>query len=129
MSISKKWLAVIPVAALALAACGDGTGSEGRETGDDGATTTASADEAEVVLAGISFEPSEITVDPGTTITFVHEDGGIPHTVTADDGSFDSGQIADGDSFTVTVEQAGEIPFFCEIHPGQMQGTIRVTEG
>ena len=125
MKISKKWLAVI--LALVVVACGDGSTSPGTEAG--AATTGAPADGPEVVLSDISFEPSEITVDPGTTITFVHEDGGIPHTVTADDGSFDSGQMSDGDAFTVTVEEAGEIPFFCEIHPGQMQGTIRVTEG
>lgn len=125
MKISKKWLAVI--LALVVVACGDGSTSPGTE--DGAATTGAPADGPEVVLSDIAFEPSEITVDPGTTITFVHEDGGIPHTVTADDGSFDSGQISDGDSFTVTVDEAGEIPFFCEIHPGQMQGTIRVTEG
>lgn len=125
MRISKTWLAVI--VALVVVACGDGSTSPGTE---DGATTTgAPGGGPEVVLSDITFEPSEITVEPGTTITFVHEDGGIPHTVTADDGSFDSGQMADGDSFTVTVEEAGEIPFFCEIHPDQMQGTIQVTEG
>lgn len=107
---------------MVVAACGDGATSP-----DTDATTAAPTDGPEVVLSDISFEPSEITVDPGTTITFVHEDGGIPHTVTADDGSFDSGQIADGDAFTVTVEESGEIPFFCEIHP-QMQGIIEVTE-
>lgn len=127
MSISKKWLALISALALAVAACGDGATSP---DADDGATTTAAPTEgAEVVLSDIAFEPSEITVEPGTTITFVHEDGGIPHTVTAEEGSFDSGQMADGDTFTVTVDQAGEIPFFCEIHPDQMQGTIQVTEG
>ena len=125
MKISKKWFAV--TLTLIVVACGDGSTTPGAEGG--AVTTGAQADGPEVVLSDISFEPSEITVDLGTTITFVHEDGGIPHTVTADDGSFDSGQIADGDSFTVTVEQAGEIPFFCEIHPDQMQGTIRVTEG
>lgn len=127
MSISNKWMALIPALALAVAACGDGATSP---DADGGATTTAAPTEgAEVALADISFEPSQITVEPGTTITFVHEDGGIPHTVTADDGSFDSGQMADGDSFTVTVDEAGEIPFFCEIHPDQMQGTIEVVEG
>lgn len=125
MKIWSKLLAL--VLALVVVACGDGTTSPDT---DDGATTTAApTDGPEVVLSDISFEPNEITVDPGTTITFVHEDGGIPHTVTADDGSFDSGQIADGDVFTVTVDEAGEIPFFCEIHPGQMQGTIQVTDG
>lgn len=124
MKISSRWSALI--LALVVVACGDSSTSPGAEAG---ATTAAPADGPEVVLSDISFEPNEITVDPGTTITFVHEDGGIPHTVTADDGSFDSGQIADGDVFNVTVEEAGEIPFFCEIHPGQMQGTIQVTEG
>lgn len=124
---TKHIVAMLSIVALILAACeGSDTASDG---GDDTTTTGASGDGVEVVLSDIAFDPSEIEVEPGTTITFVHEDGGIPHTVTAEDGSFDSGQIADGDQFEVTVQETGEIPFFCEIHPTSMQGTIQVSEG
>lgn len=122
-----KLLAMISIVALVLAACG-GTDTA-TDDGDATTTTAAAGDGPEVVLSDIAFEPSEIEVEPGTTITFTHEDGGIPHTVTAEDGSFDSGQMGDGDQFTVTVEESGEIPFFCEIHPSQMQGTITVSDG
>ncbi len=56
----------------------------------------------------------------------------FPHTVTADDGSFDSGTLNGGQSFSYTFEQPGEYPYYCALHgaPGGvgMAGTVTVTE-
>lgn len=90
---------------------------------------TTAGDGPTVVLAEIEFQPDRIAVAPGTTISFVHEDGGTPHTVTARDGSFESGQLEQGQVFTVTVEEAGEIPFYCQVHPDRMQGVIEISDG
>jgi plastocyanin len=51
---------------------------------------------------------------------------GMQHTVTADDGSFDSGPIAQGETFSQVFNAAGSVGYHCEIHP-QMTGTIIVT--
>jgi plastocyanin len=80
------------------------------------------------------FDPDELTVAAGTTL-LVANVGGKPHTLTADDGSFDTGIIdpgAEGGRFagknaSVTLNQAGTFKFHCEIHPAAMKGTVTVT--
>ena len=82
----------------------------------------------------LRFDPDELTVAAGTTL-LVANVGGKPHTLTADDGSFDTGIIepgAEGGRFagknaSVTLNQAGTFKFHCEIHPAAMKGTITVT--
>jgi len=52
-------------------------------------------------------------------------EGDEPHTVTADDGQFDSGTLNPGESFMVTFEGSGTLSYYCEIHPS-MVGSITV---
>jgi len=89
----------------------------------------AAAQEARVAALDDTFQPSGPQVPLGTTVTFVNE-GGNPHTVTADDGSFDSGNLTPGASFSVTFDEPGRRPFFCSYHgaPGGfgMAGTVLV---
>ena len=73
-----------------------------------------------------AFQPASLTVGAGTRVTFVNA-GKAPHTLTARDGSFDSGTIAAGGSWTRTFGTAGTFPFLCAIHP-QMVGTVLVTD-
>ncbi len=89
----------------------------------------AAAQETRVAALDDFFEPSGPRVPLGAAVTFVNE-GDNPHTVTADDGSFDSGNLGPGDRFTVTFDEPGRRPFFCEYHgsPGGfgMAGTVLV---
>ena len=52
--------------------------------------------------------------------------GGAPHTFSSADGGFDSQSLAAGESTTITIEATGTFDYQCNIHPGQMQGTIEV---
>ncbi len=55
--------------------------------------------------------------------------GNDPHTVTADDSSFDSGEMRSGDRFAVTYDAAGTFGYYCAYHgaPGvAMFGTVIV---
>ena len=52
------------------------------------------------------FEPARLSVAPGTTVVWVNR-GAHPHTVTAFDGSFDSGVLMPGDAFAVTFGRIG----------------------
>ena len=61
----------------------------------------------------------------GTTVTWTNDDPGIMHTVTAADGSFDSGMLATGDTFSYTFDQPGDFDYFCAPHPW-MRGRISV---
>ena len=82
----------------------------------------------------LRFDPTELEVAAGTTL-LVANVGGKPHTLTADDGSFDTGLIepgAQGGRFagqnaSVTLNQAGTFKFHCEVHPAAMKGTVTVT--
>ncbi len=57
-------------------------------------------------MKGIRFQPAQLTVRVGEAVTFKNEDI-VAHTVTADDGSFDSGLIQPGDTWKMTVQKDG----------------------
>ena len=78
----------------------------------------------EVGIHDFAFEPADMSVAVGTTVTWSNE-GPSDHTVTADDGSFDSGTVTAGSSFANTFDTAGTFTYHCSIHP-QMTGTITV---
>lgn len=88
---------------------------------------TASADPTGVSLvAGDRFRPKEVTVRVGEQVVWTHRDGNVAHTVTADDGSFDSHPactratqspcMREPDTFTQRFTRAGRFPYFCKIH-------------
>ena len=77
-----------------------------------------------VSIEDFYFEPAEAAVQPGDTVTWTNE-GARPHTVTADDGSFDSGTLQPGQSFSWTFEAPGTVAYHCEIHPSMM-GSVSV---
>ena len=64
-----------------------------------------------------SFNPAQITVDAGTQVTW-STSGQNPHTVTADDGSFRSGTLHNGESFSSTFATPGSFAYYCEFHGG-----------
>ena len=70
------------------------------------------------------FAPPNAAVEPGSTITWTNN-GREPHTVTADDGSFDSGVLNPGDSYTVAFGGQGTVTYHCAIHP-QMRGSVTI---
>ncbi len=76
----------------------------------------------------LNYVPQNITVVIGVnnTVNFVNEDTAT-HTVTATDGSFDSGNIVAGANWTHTFSTAGTFTFYCKYH-FWMKGTITVLE-
>ena len=77
-----------------------------------------------VRMAGSRFEPATLTVAPGSTVRWFNDDA-LPHTVTAADDSWDSGNLAPGGSFERRFDSAGSYAYLCRYHPGQT-GTIVV---
>lgn len=88
------------------------------------AKSTDAADPDEVSIANFAFDPPRIEAGAGTRVTWTNRDQ-TPHTVTADDGSFDSGTLAPGGTFSVEVPGNGPVTYACMIHP-EMTGTIVV---
>lgn len=70
------------------------------------------------------YDLADVAVEPGSTITWINEDS-EPHTVTADNGLFDSGVLNPGESYTVWLDGAGTVAYHCTIHPS-MTGSIAV---
>jgi plastocyanin len=75
----------------------------------------------EVNVEGLTFQPEELTVPSGTTVVWNHT-GTLPHTVTAVDGSFDSGTLQAGDTFEWTFDEPGRHEYYCQFH-GSQNGT------
>jgi plastocyanin len=73
----------------------------------------ASGGTAEVTIQGFAFSPAEVTVKANTTVV-------------ADDGSWQSGLLAKGDSYARVFDAPGIYAYHCGIHPS-MKGTIIVT--
>lgn len=99
------------------------------------------ADTKEVKLEGISYTPRDVKIDVGDTVKWEYVNGGN-HTVTFDDGSFDSNPncrgfgiledcFQDGDEpIRRTFETGGKFLYYCRVHGGPggqgMAGTVQV---
>jgi plastocyanin len=84
----------------------------------------ASAAVVDVAIIDFDFQPTESVVAIGTTVEWTVTQQS-PHTVTAADGSFDSGILDVGGRFQHTFLDAGTFAYACRLHP-QMQATVVV---
>ncbi len=134
-----KLLALI-LACLALglvaAGCG-GDDDSGDSGGADEATTTeepaggGGGGGAQVGMQNVQFDPKDLTVAPGETITFTNDES-VPHDVHktsgpgADFSSGPTGGMQQGDTFELALDEAGTYEYVCEVHAPGMAGTITV---
>jgi len=78
-----------------------------------------------VTISNFAFQPASLQIAAGTTVTWTNSDG-TAHTVTSDNGDFDSGSLAPGATFTQTFMTPGTYTYHCQIHPF-MTATIVVS--
>ena len=107
----------ILLVALVLTACSSGNGTTT-------AATSSPVSGSYVSLVNLAFSPATLTVKVGTTITWTNNDS-MTHTVTSDNGVFDSGNLTPGQTFSYTFNNAGTFTYHCVIH-SYMKGTIIV---
>jgi plastocyanin len=90
------------------------------------ATTNPDAASATVQIDNFNFTPKELTIKPGTTVTWVNNDD-VPHTATAEGDTplFDSKALDTDDKYSFTFTQPGTYHYYCKVHP-HMRGTIIV---
>jgi plastocyanin len=86
------------------------------------AETTIPANSVEI--KDFAFGPGTLTVKVGDTVTWTNKDI-TGHSATADDKSFDTGVLSQGESGTFTFTKAGTYGYHCTPHPN-MKGTIIV---
>jgi plastocyanin len=86
--------------------------------------TTAPSSGNSVAIANFAFSPASLTVKVGTKVTWTNNDS-TAHTVTADQGAFDSQTVDPGGTFSFTFNHAGTFTYHCAIH-SSMTATITV---
>ena len=87
-----------------------------------GAGTVQAADK-DVAISGFSFSPRTVTVNVGDSVTWANSDA---QTHTATSGSaWNTGDIGNGESKSITMDRAGTFDYICAIHP-TMTGTVVV---
>ncbi len=80
-----------------------------------------------IAIRGFAFEPADCQVAPGTTLTFTNYDS-AQHNATSTEGAataFETPDLGEGESATVTFTAAGAYPYECTVHTS-MTGTITV---
>jgi plastocyanin len=83
----------------------------------------ARAEDSIVMVDNFTFQPAQLTVKVGTTVTWKNHDD-IPHTIVSA-GKFRSKTMDTDDSFSFTFTTAGDYKYFCSLHP-HMTGMIKV---
>lgn len=121
---------VIIIAMVALlavltltAACGSGDGDNTTATTATPGTTGAGGG-AQVVMKSMAFEPASVTIKVGESVTWTNQESAT-HTVVGDNDEFQSGDLANGASFSFTFDKAGTYTYHCGIHPS-MKATVVV---
>jgi plastocyanin len=111
--------AASPVAAPVVPAGTPGADATPHDLGDKQGIASVA-----VQIQGYAFTPAETTIPAGAIVAWTNLDT-VPHTVTAVDGSFDSGNLGPGETYVHAFETAGTFAYVCSYHPS-MQGTITV---
>ncbi|HWQ18798.1 MAG TPA: cupredoxin family copper-binding protein [Methanotrichaceae archaeon] len=88
------------------------------------ASSPAQGRDASVEITSSAFNPGNAVVDAGSTVTWINNDTSN-HTVIGDDGQFESGELAPGESFNLTFSSTGAYHYRCGTHPS-MRGTVSV---
>lgn len=145
--VAKAWVCLLALSLLlVVSACGGSDTSTAASTPTAAPTTAAPTDTPtptpttaaptdtptaaptsgglSVTLDHEAFAPTSLTVKVGDKVTWTNKDVEA-HTVTADQGAFDSGVVAVGQSFSFTFTKAGTYSYHCDIHP-TMRATIIV---
>jgi plastocyanin len=86
----------------------------------------AQAAAVSVKIDNFKFEPKELNITVGTTVTWTNVDD-VPHTATSKDDpqTFDSGALDTDEKFSFTFTKPGKYPYFCKVHP-HMTGVVTV---
>jgi plastocyanin len=98
----------------------------GRRTKTAAPSGQAAVNATEAEIRALKFTQDRIEIAVGTTVRWTNNDQ-LQHTVTANDGSWDSALINPGGSWTHTFTQPGEFAFHCTPHPF-MKGVVVVRQ-
>jgi plastocyanin len=113
--ICRRLVLVALAGLLALGACSTSDAATDAPAAGNGGPT--------VTVQDMAYTPETLTVQAGTTVTWVWNDGAIAHDVRGD--GFRSKVVSEG-TFGHRFDQPGTYDYVCTLHPN-MTGTIEVT--
>lgn len=121
-SIARWGLAVALGIALISSACGDEASNDADRAEDDAEVAGGTP----VAITNFVYEPQELTVAPGTKVTWTNKDS-APHNV-QDISELNiriSIDLKQGETFSITYQNPGSYSYICSLHPF-MTGTVKV---
>ena len=77
-----------------------------------------------VAIKGMKYTPASVTIKTGDSVVWTNADQ-RDHTVVAGDGSFSSGNIGPGATFSFAFTKPGKFEYSCSLHP-RMKGVVIV---
>jgi plastocyanin len=91
----------------------------------DGAPIPSKISESNLTLHlnSSTYVATLVSVSYGTKIIWVNDDS-VVHTVTSDDGKFDSGDIAPGGKFGLVFSEQGDYTYHCKYHPSEQSKLV-----
>ena len=89
----------------------------------NGNGNTSQTEVTQVSIKQFAFTPNSLTIPVGGTVMWTNNEI-IPHTVTADDGSFTSDTLSKGDTFSHTFKTAGTVKYHCTYHTNMIAEVI-----
>jgi plastocyanin len=131
----RRLLALLAATALAAAACGGSSQDEPDpppRDQDAGGAGKAAGGGLSVKASDFSFDPDELTVEPGDDVAIeLVNAGDVAHTFTASAVRADVTADVGGTAIAAFQAPDGDtvVEFICRFHPGQMTGRIVVGSG
>ena len=116
------FLIVAALAALGLASCSDDSSSSSSSAALSSAVPVSAAT---VKIASSGFDPESVTVPAGDAVTFTNDDN-QDHRLVANDSSFDTGTLRQGESTVVLFADAGTVKYKDSLDP-LLTGQVEVT--
>lgn len=120
----RRWITIslaVVVVVVGSAACGGGSKAAKHTTPTRAATASS---ELAITIKDFTFSPAPLRAHVGEQI-IVRNNDTTAHTVTADDKSFDTGNIDGGGAGTFTVSRSGTFKYHCNIHT-YMTGILEI---
>jgi len=131
--MTKLLALILACLALGLVAAGCGGDDDDDGGGGGGASTTEepAGGGTQVSMKNIQFAPKDLSVKAGETITFTNDEA-VAHDVHKTSGpgpdfaSGPTGDMQEGDTFKLTLDEPGKYDYVCDVHAPGMAGTITV---
>ena len=118
-------LAAVVLTVTAFTACGDDDAPDAAAQPSTTVAPTTTAAPKPIIVKDFTF--LNLEVKAGSRV-LVQNEGPASHTLTAEDGRFDTGSIAAGANVQFTVPSTpGTYKVKCNIHPTRMTGELKVT--